>query len=98
MKSGLAKAKDKNPLEDLGRATLQVVHDLKNQLNGLKLYATFLRKRLERDDRALEEQETLAKLIGGLDRAAHEMTALVRYSRPLELHRQVQDLRKIIPG
>ena len=98
MKAAVAKIKDKNPLEDLGRATLQVVHDLKNQLNGLKLYATFLRKRLERDDRALEERETLAKLIGGLDRAANEMTALVRYSRPLDLHRQLQDLRKIIPG
>ena len=98
MKSGFAKAKEVNPLEDLGRATLQVVHDLKNQLNGLKLYATFLRKRLERDDQALEERETLAKLIAGLDRAARDMTALVRYSRPLELHRQKYDLRKIIAG
>ena len=98
MKPAVAKAKDVNPLEDLGRATLQVVHDLKNQLNGLKLYATFLRKRLERDDQALEERETLAKLIAGLDRAARDMTALVRYSRPLELHRQKYDLRKIIAG
>src|SRR5260370_36918064 len=98
MKPALAKAKEVNPLEDLGRATLQVVHDLKNQLNGLKLYATFLRKRLERDDQALEERETLAKLIAGLDRAARDMTALVRYSRPLELHRQKYDLRKIIAG
>ena len=98
MKPAVAKAKDVNPLEDLGRATLQVVHDLKNQLNGLKLYATFLRKRLERDNQALEERETLAKLIAGLDRAARDMTALVRYSRPLELHRQKYDLRKIIAG
>jgi len=98
MKPALAKAKEVNPLEDLGRATLQVVHDLKNQLNGLKLYATFLRKRLERDDQALEERETLAKLIAGLDRAARDMTALVRYSRPLEVHKQKYDLRKIIAG
>ena len=98
MKSGVAKAKDVNPLEDLGRATLQVVHDLKNQLNGLKLYATFLRKRLQRDDQPVEERETLAKLIAGLDRAAMDMTALVRYSRPLELHRQKCDLRNIIVG
>ena len=76
MKSGLAKAKEVNPLEDLGRATLQVVHDLKNQLNGLKLYATFLRKRLERDDQALAERETVAKLIAGLDRAATDMPAM----------------------
>jgi len=88
---------DATAFEDLGRATLQIVHDLKNQLNGLKLYATFLRKRLERDDQATEERETLLKLIAGLDRAAKEMTALVRYARPMDLrpHPQV-DLRSII--
>ena len=95
MKPALAKTTDNNALEDLGRATLQIVHDLKNQLNGLKLYATFLRKRLERDQRSPEEHETLAKLIAGLDRAARDMTALVRYARPVELHRQPHvDLQK----
>src|ERR1700686_1640711 len=96
MKPALAKTTENNALEDLGRATLQIVHDLKNQLNGLKLYATFLRKRLERDERSPEERETLAKLIAGLDRAAREMTALVRYARPVELHQQPHvDLRKV---
>src|SRR5262249_35950556 len=97
MKPVLAKTEDKNALETLGRVTLQIVHDLKNQLNGLKLYATFLRKRLEREDRSLEERETLAKLIAGLDRAAGEMTALVRYSREFELHPQPHiDLTRMI--
>src|ERR1700704_6005722 len=99
MKSGLAKAKEVNPLEDLGRATLQIVHDLKNQLNGLKLYATFLRKRLEREQRSTEERETLMKLIAGLDRAARDMTALVRYAQPVELHRRPHaDLKHLISG
>jgi signal transduction histidine kinase len=97
MKPALAKTMEPNALEDLGRATLQIVHDLKNQFNGLKLYATFLRKRLEREDRSTEERETLVKLIAGLDRAARDMTALVRYSQPLELHRQPHaDLRELI--
>ena len=61
MKPGLAKVTENSALEDLGRATLQVVHDLKNQLNGIKLYATFLRKRLERDERSAEERETVNK-------------------------------------
>jgi signal transduction histidine kinase len=96
MKTALAQTEN-NALEDLGRATLQIVHDLKNQLNGLKLYATFLRKRLEREDRATEERETLVKLIAGLDRAARDMTALVRYARPVELHRQPHaDLKEVI--
>ena len=98
MKSAAAKAKnDVTALEDLGRATMQIVHDLKNQLNGLKLYATYLRKRLEREDRTPEERETLAKLIVGLDRAAKDMTALVRYAQPIELRRQPRvNLEKII--
>jgi signal transduction histidine kinase len=97
MKAAIAKAPEGSALEDLGRATLRIVHDLKNQLNGLKLYATYLRKRLDRDDRSSEERETLAKLIAGLDRAARDMTALVRYARPIELRRQQAiDLRKII--
>jgi len=97
MKPAIAKAPDANALEDLGRATLRIVHDLKNQLNGLKLYATFLRKRLESEDRSSEERETLAKLIAGLDRAARDMTALVRYAQPLDLRRQPRtDLQKII--
>ena len=97
MKPALAKAPEANALEDLGRATLRIVHDLKNQLNGLKLYATYLRKRLDREDRSEEERETLAKLIAGLDRAARDMTALVRYAQPVELRRQPQtDVRKII--
>ena len=97
MKPALAKTPEPNALEDLGRATVQIVHDLKNQLNGLKLYATFLRKRLERDDRAIEERETLEKLIAGLDRSARDMTALVQYARPIELHRQARtDLKEIL--
>src|SRR5712664_720214 len=99
MKPALAKSTESNALEDLGRATLQIVHDLKNQFNGLKLYATFLRKRLEREERSSEERETLAKLIAGLDRAARDMTALVRYSQPVDLHRQPHiDLRDLVSG
>ena len=97
MKPAPARTPDSAELEKLGRATLEIVHDLKNQLNGLKLYATFLRKRLEREDQPVEERETLGKLIGGLDRAAKDLTALVRYARPLDLRiKPHTDLRRII--
>src|ERR1041385_1116613 len=97
MQPATAKAPDSNALERVGGATLQIVHDLKNQLNGLKLYATFLRKRLERDDQPQDERETLAKLITGLDRAAKDLTALVRYARPLELRKQTGvDVKRIV--
>jgi len=94
-----AKQPDAKALEDLGRATLRIVHDLKNQLNGLKLYATYLRKRLDRDENATTERETVEKLVAGLDHAAKEMAALVRYAQPLDLRRQPKsDLRAIAPS
>jgi signal transduction histidine kinase len=79
---------DEETLRALGGASVQIVHDLKNQLNGLKLYATFLRKRMEKGERPADELETMAKLIQGLERAAGDMTLLVRYGRPVELKRQ----------
>jgi len=88
MKPLKTELQDAETLRDLGSASVQIVHDLKNQLNGLKLYATFLRKRMEKAGRPADEQETLAKLISGLERAASDMTVLVRFGRALELRRQ----------
>src|SRR3982750_2241986 len=98
MKPLKSEVTDSSTLEELGRASVQIVHDLKNQLNGLKLYATFLRKRMEKSERPSDEQETIAKLIAGLERAAGDMTTLVRLSRPLELRPQQADLGKILSG
>ena len=67
---------------------MQIVHDLKNQLNGLKLYATFLRRRIEKSERPEDEQETVSKLINGLDRAAEDLSTIVRYGQPVELKKQ----------
>jgi len=88
MKQLTSDSQDATTLQTLGRASVQIVHDLKNQLNGLKLYATFLRKRMEKSERPADEQETIGKLIGGLERAANDMTVLVRYGLPIELRRQ----------
>ncbi|HYY59153.1 MAG TPA: hypothetical protein VE842_17620 [Pyrinomonadaceae bacterium] len=97
MKPLISETQDIDTLQELGRASVQIVHDLKNQLNGLKLYATFLRKRMEKSERPADEQETIIKLINGLERAAADMTALVRYGRPVELRRQPHvDLVKIL--
>jgi signal transduction histidine kinase len=97
MKPLKSETQDAATLQEIGRASVQIVHDLKNQLNGLKLYATFLRKRMEKSERPGDEQETITKLIAGLERAAADMTTLVRYGRPLELRRQPQtNLLKIL--
>lgn len=97
MKPLLSKSQDNNSLQTLGRASVQIVHDLKNQLNGLKLYATFLRKRLEKGERPPDEMETVNKLISGLDRAASDLSTLVQYGRPIELRKQPGvDVQKIV--
>jgi signal transduction histidine kinase len=88
MKTAMSKPEETERLQDLGRASMQIVHDLKNQLNGLKLYATFLRRRIEKSERPEDEQETIGKLIGGLDRAAEDLSAIVRYAQPVELKKQ----------
>ena len=88
---------DKEILEQLGRASVQVVHDLKNQLNGLKLYATFLRKRLQKREAAADELETIEKLMAGLERATADASVLVHLGRPLELKTQPSvNLRKLL--
>ncbi|HET6855240.1 MAG TPA: hypothetical protein VFH46_23270 [Pyrinomonadaceae bacterium] len=88
MKTAMSKPEENERLQDLGRASMQIVHDLKNQLNGLKLYATFLRRRIEKSERPEDEQETITKLIGGLDRAAEDLSTIVRYAQPVELKKQ----------
>jgi signal transduction histidine kinase len=97
MKTAMSRPEDDERLQDLGRASMQIVHDLKNQLNGLKLYATFLRRRIEKNERPGDEQETIGKLISGLDRAADDLSTIVRYGQPVELKKQAGvELDKVI--
>jgi|SRR5580765_7575584 len=88
---------DGSTLQELGKASIQIVHDLKNQLNGLKLYATFLRRRIEKSERPEDEQQTIMKLMAGLDRAANDLSTIVQYGRPIELKKQPGfDLQKVV--
>lgn len=97
MKPLLPESEDNDALRALGRASVQIVHDLKNQLNGLKLYATFLRKRFEKGERPADELETVNKLIAGLDRAAVDLSMIVEFGQPLSLKKQAGiDLEKIM--
>jgi signal transduction histidine kinase len=97
MKPILSTSEDNDALQAIGRASVQIVHDLKNQLNGLKLYATFLRKRLEKSERPADELETINKLIAGLDRTARDVSLIVEFGRPFEVKRQAgTSLEKLV--
>jgi signal transduction histidine kinase len=99
MKPLLSESEDIRSLQTLGRASVQIVHDLKNQLNGLKLYATFLRKRLEKGERPAEELETIGKLIAGIDRTAADLSLLSDFGRPMELRKQsATDIEQMLRG
>ena len=97
MKPLVSESQDQESLQELGRASVQIVHDLKNQLNGLKLYATFLRKRMERSERPSDELETVNKLIAGFDRSAADLSMIVQFGQPLGLKKRPGiDLQKIM--
>jgi hypothetical protein len=97
MKPLLSESEDTDALLALGRASVQIVHDLKNQLNGLKLYATFLRKRSEKNAGAADELETIQKLIAGLDRTSNDLSLIVEFGQPLRLNKQPRtDLEKVL--
>src|SRR5215510_1819129 len=99
MKTAMSRPDETQRLQDLGRASMQIVHDLKNQLNGLKLYATFLRRRIEKSDRPSDEEETIGKLINGLNRAAEDLSTIVRYGQPVELKKQAGvDVNRLLQG
>jgi len=99
MKAQLKEDQDGVRLQNLGRASLQIIHDIKNQLNGLKLYATYLRKRMEKSEEPSDLQETVAKLIAGVDRAASDLNVLVQYGQPISLNTlQGTDLQKLMRG
>jgi light-regulated signal transduction histidine kinase (bacteriophytochrome) len=97
MKPLTSESQDQESLQALGRASVQIVHDLKNQLNGLKLYATFLRKRMERSERPSDELDTVNKLIAGLDRTAADLSMIVQFGQPLGLKKRPGiDLQKMM--
>lgn len=97
MKPFLLESRDNEALRTLGRASVQIVHDLKNQLNGLKLYATFLRKRSEKSERPADELETIGKLLTGLDRLAADLSLIVEYGQPVDLKKRAgTDLEAIM--
>ena len=60
---------------DADRVSQRAWHDIKNQLGGLKLYATFLKMKLGKEDDLV--RETSEKIVRGID-AIVETIAEVR--------------------
>jgi hypothetical protein len=60
----------------------RLIHDFKNQLGGLKLYAAYLQKRFADNAEGMEITEKIAR---GLNEMAEQAAMLNKLCRPLEL-------------
>ncbi len=84
-------------LLDLGRLTSRLIHDFRNQMGGLKLYASYLKKRLAGADAAGQEGAEIAdKIIDGLNTMAEHATLVSRMTRPVELRCETGDLLALV--
>jgi hypothetical protein len=60
---------DQKLLLETGRMTSRLIHDFKNQMGGLKLYAAYLKKRFADQPEGLEIAD---KIIQGLNTMAEQ--------------------------
>jgi signal transduction histidine kinase len=77
-------------LAQMGRLTSRLIHDFKNQMGGLKLYASYLKKRLAAADLGAagkESAEIAEKIVENLNVMAENATLVSRLAKPVELQR-----------
>ena len=75
-------------LIETGRMAARLIHDFKNQLGGLKLYAAYLQKRFADNAEGIEIADKIAQ---GLNEMAEQAAILNQLARPLELRMETGD-------
>jgi signal transduction histidine kinase len=80
-------------LLEVGRATNRLIHDFKNQMSGLKLYAAYLKKRFA--DRP-EGVEIAEKIIQSLNEMTENASLIGKLTRPIELKLLEEDFVALI--
>jgi signal transduction histidine kinase len=80
-------------LIETGRMATRLIHDFKNQLGGLKLYAAYLQKRFADNAEGLEIAEKIAQ---GLSEMAEQAAILNKLCRPLELQMEPGDPAPVV--
>jgi signal transduction histidine kinase len=76
-----------------GRMAARLIHDFKNQLGGLKLYAAYLQKRFADNAEGVEIADKIAR---GLNEMAEQAAILNKLARPLELRMEPGDPAVVI--
>lgn len=72
-------------LAEVGRATARLIHDFKNQLGGLKLYAAYLKKRFAANPDVAEGLEIADKIVQTINEMSDNATLIGKLARPVEL-------------
>jgi two-component system C4-dicarboxylate transport sensor histidine kinase DctB len=80
-------------LIETGRMAMRLMHDFKNQLGGLKLYAAYLQKRFADNAEGMEIAEKIAQ---GLSEMAEQAAILNKLCRPLELQMEPGDPTQVV--
>jgi len=88
MKSAMTKDSEEAILIETGRMAARLIHDFKNQLGGLKLYAAYLQKRFADNSEGIEIADKIAQ---GLNEMAEQAAILNQLARPLELRMETGD-------
>lgn len=72
-------------LAEVGRATARLIHDFKNQLGGLKLYAAYLKKRFAAHPELAEGLEIADKITQSINEMTENANMIGKLTRPIEL-------------
>ncbi|MBS1788599.1 MAG: HAMP domain-containing histidine kinase [Acidobacteria bacterium] len=69
---------------EVGRTTARLIHDFKNQMGGIKLYAAYLKKRFAANVELADGLEIADKIVQTLNEMTENASLIVKLSRPLE--------------
>lgn len=78
-------------LVETGKLVTRLLHDFKNQIGGMKLYVSYLKKRFGSDPNLAEGVEIADKISQGLNEMAEQAVLVGRLTRPIELRRERGD-------
>ena len=83
----------KTRLEMLGRMAAGLAHEIRNPLGGILLYASMLRRDLERDPGKVRTLDRILAAVAGLDKLVEDM---LTYGREIEPRKTVQPLAPVL--
>lgn len=83
-------------LLDAGSLTFRLIHDFKNQMGGLKLYAAYLKKKFAGHPDWTEGLEITDKIIQSLNEMAENASLVGKLSSPIELKLGTEDFAALV--